>query len=463
MLEIQVQPGFILAFIFIAFDVGLLAVVDFILARSLSELYYRQIYKGAPIDIKSADIPGVTNFLVGRQFSLPNVMAIFIKLAFLGCTFYIDYSLTSEHRGVLKTTHGTFEFDPSENEWGGRYYRSVERRRSELSNCRKVNKTGESITFYYLAFDLDNNNGLVDEVPKTPVKSTIGIKDRSVTCLSHENVRNPIPAVQIVGCSRVQTRSCWNTTVAHRGATLEISPSFETWTLGLRKLTYRRTIFNSEKVKSIWPEYGNGTMTCYEGYVHTSRFGITPYTICLVFASIEHRGTLVEVWHYDTGRKQLSRFHPGPIFAGSVKFGPSSYSLITKSALNNFNWEALSSNIIADTAVYKRRKFEFVSKQETVTFTVIPTASLVIGSVMIAVVVLSIIVFNFVLPRETRPQLNSINGLSSIAREEYQPTGCSLVSGPPVSIGKGQIDGEELPVVHVITIEWERTYHPTKT
>lgn len=45
------------------------------------------------------------------------------------------------------------------------------------------------------------------------------------------------------------------------------------------------------------------------------------------------------------------------------------------------------------------------------------------------------VVAAFTVDGDNRPQLNAIDGLSSIAREELQPSGRSYVSGENVSLG----------------------------
>ena len=128
------DAGFVSAFYFVFLDLILLTNLDVAISHILCHLYYRRIFRtGSPLYVRSVDIPGVTNFIVGRPLSLVNITFLCIKLLFLCLVFFLDRNILADPiRNLPQSSRllSTFDFDASESAWGDGTgpYRIVHRR-----------------------------------------------------------------------------------------------------------------------------------------------------------------------------------------------------------------------------------------------------------------------------------------------------------------------------------------------
>lgn len=202
-IKINLAAGYISAFYLVVFDLFLLTLIDTVFARVVCHLYYRRINAGIPILIQSADIPGVTTYLIGRFNSRTNVTILLMKLILLGCIFYIDLGITkfTPTSNIFRT--GTFVFNASDSAWLNGQYRSVQRRSENVRQCRI--QDGEVTQFYNIAFDLSYGVILDDEMFPNISVPFHEVDDTTIECLSPDFItaRYISPGISVIGCSQL--------------------------------------------------------------------------------------------------------------------------------------------------------------------------------------------------------------------------------------------------------------------
>ena len=133
-----VQPGVISAILFIFLDIFTVGVLDIVLARVVCLVYYRRIQEGTPISVKSADIPGLSNYLLGKWLSWINLFAIFTKLALLGVVLAANISIGSKEATTdFQTRDATFVLAPSDEHIDQGLVYTVRRRFESSKSCFK--------------------------------------------------------------------------------------------------------------------------------------------------------------------------------------------------------------------------------------------------------------------------------------------------------------------------------------
>lgn len=461
--ELDVDPGVVSTVYFIVLEIFMLAIVDVVLIHIVSWMYYKRIHNGIPLEVRSAEIPGIATSLVGRFVSPPNIFAYLIKFALLACVFIVDLNINStinRSRTVLKLT-AKFVFDPSDDAWNDDVFkRIVERRFIDSSDCHIIDKQNNNITFYAIAFNLENNETIDDEI--VPVGSEVRFKRidaSSVQCLAEDRVSPPDPShivAQVIGCSQLVPSTCTNESVIERSADLRANPADQTIGLmlqGTSPISYRVEQYDNE-AKQIWPSYPNPRLIClqtYAGIKNTKKL----FESCVVTAQFSNDTTLIERWDYDRPEgnlKQgnLKRKYPGPFFKGRVEFGRNRILSYLEQFAVSHNWASFSSQVVADSTVYQLLSEKGTDQPEIVrlgrnkilttvpVFTVVLTVFLVMaaGAARLAVV--------FSIGKDLRPQLNTINGLSSVGREENEPTGRSMQAGHGMVIGLTKRNGHSV-------------------
>lgn len=448
-IKLDISPGSVSAIYFIIFDIFIIAVVDVVLIHIVSALYYRRIHRGIPLEVRSAEIHGVATSLVGNTFSPPNIFAYLVKFALLALVLVIDSNINSESdRSRTSTTRSsTFVYDASDEAWGRGLNRVVERRWEALRQCYTMNDDKNSLTYYPIVFDLLNMDAIDSEI-KPDGEPSIPIDESSIQCMATDFVVNsPVPPLaRIVGCSQLEDTICFNETAISRAVELERSLT-EAETVEIDEGTTRVSFSTQnydELVSTIWPEYeGDSTLTCLRTY-----FGIGPdriiFTACLLIVHLEGDRTLFERWEYNDSEKILTRRFPGPIMNGSIEMGVYQRTLVLHNVLVDLNWQSFSGQLIADGVVYKPATTSFVKLGESKLVTTIPVFSVVLTVVLIIAAAASRIIVTCTIGRDEKPHLNTIDGLSSVAREEHEPTGRSRIAGRHMLIGLSKRDGRSV-------------------
>lgn len=108
-------------------------------------------------------------------------------------------------------------------------------------------------------------------------------------------------------------------------------------------------------------------------------------------------------------------------------------------------WASFSTQVVTEGAIYRplpnSTEVTIVGAPET--RTAIPIYVIVIISVLLLITIVARIATNLTIEKDERPRLNTINGLSSIAREESELIGASLVQGRTMSVGIMKLEGSE--------------------
>lgn len=450
MIQIPIQPGYVAAIFFIAIDVVSISLVDGVLSRVANAAYYLQIYRGKPIQERSVDLPGITTYLIHRFLAPLNIAILLLKLAIIGVVFFINLNIDSDiiREANCTTRSSTFNFDPSESNLG-EADRNVSRRPDFVSTCRDFDPaTTNTIHYYKIAF----------ETFYSPVTSELtgellynyDINDTSIQCLSSDLVTNSKPhlSVTVLGCSDLigsfdtQNKCTCSQSVERPFASEEVFTVSEEEKnidfkggLSVVELEYFRLA--NESVKLLWPEYHPAVAHCILLQMGIQDDAGRPsYRTCMIVRQRPHQ-TLVELWKLEFTSDSTGKFIrncPGPVFNGSWNVSVLSgiFSMIRHT---DASWDVLSKEIVGASARYEERGSEFCAYEEGRVITIVPSSAVIVGGVLLGVSFIALIIVNIIFYKDDRPRVNTIDGISSILREEAAPTNRSLSNGAPVLLG----------------------------
>lgn len=453
MFTIDIPSGYVLAVFFVVFDVICLAITDVLLTRFVCALYYRDIHAGNVIDVHSLDIPGIVNYLVGKWFSFANLVTLFIKITLITFVFFINFKVNSTDGFEYKMERrkATYDFVPTDAEWGSGNVRAVARR-AEFTrlSCREFD--GDKVTFYRSVFNLTDDLVLLDEtnVPNA-TNGIYPVNDDSFLCVSPRHVRdsNADPILFVKGCSSLGTTTCANSTEYRRTVTsvrpiksLQFPISAGTGVMG-----YGAEWYNNTDIARVFPEYVNPSLFCLQ-----QCFGIQNrccrtredtncrkiITPCLIVAEDREKNeTLFERWLLENEMGSslvLVRTHPGPIIAGVYNFGVNRKSVALLDVQTSVNWWEYAGVLLTDSFVYRYAPRVYERKEPTRP-TFIPLESIVLGALMLCILIFGAVGIGMTIGTDERPRFNTVNGLSSILREEHSSTGNSYREGASVLLG----------------------------
>lgn len=471
-LSLAIDNGLVSAFYFIFLDIILLTCLDGALSRLLSHYYYRQIFEGDALWLRSADIPGVTSFIVGRRFSPVNLAALATKAFFIGIVFLLDLNIFAEPSNPSVRLLSTFDLDSPmipKNETAI-FYNQVYRPWERTVSCYRLPRTttpvNNSIAFYHVGFNLTNGNEfLQDDVQPVPASQlrVVYVNHTTMTCLSPNNVRHPKPLISVLGCSSLgrDTGSSCNTpanvvrTARFMRSRNKGNP--EPYVVSLPNYitpdnyTFAVGQFNAQDVNTTFPEYvgqnKQTTLFCFRnGYGGTTmKHSARRSKRWCLLKVIENGTTLFERWDYAWQDETLRRLFAGPIFDAVLDIQLNRLLYYGQDVHPNSNWLDLSKKVLYHSMVYKFEDRTVRLLNGGSTRTVIPTFSVVLVAVFTVVIcVLQITVRKFVVSHH--PRLNNIDGISSIGREECKPSGKSLVKGSTMILGFSKIEGS---VIHL--------------
>lgn len=393
----------------------------------------------------------------------------------------------------------TYDFDPSESTWPLRppLYRRVERQWLQARHCRtSPDKTsGEyNFTFFPLAYNLSEGGVIDDEVVpllggvETAIFQNIThIDTHTMVCMNPEivNVNHnaqpsdargneflSTPLVHVLGCSDTFTTT--NTSLATETPRCDLKtnvsvsidlPNGDDYYLGMQEIpegtsvvrfAVRRfplPVFESQFPSSYHSDPGTieSTLTCT-----TTHYGPTMPDLPLnrhkraltgcVFIVRRDESTLVEVWEYRGlvgGRDvqpYLQRTYRGPVFKGDIPIGKFQAINLLQMAIRPMDWLETSSVLFAESLVYMALPAPVHVRVEVTTrdryvVSFVPWYAISLILCVFTASCVGLIVVVAKTWKSTLPQLNTINGLSSIAREERVPSERSIVRGGPVDLG----------------------------
>lgn len=481
---LNISPGTVSALYFAVLDLITLTILDFVLSRIVCAAYYRRIHAGQALRIRSVDFPCLgQSYLIAPFLSPANIIATFLKIVFLVCIFLIDLSIDT--RVAIQETKlyrsSTFVFNASDALWDNRDPTvgglPVVRQFEQVRRCLKVSHSDNSVSFYHLAFDLVSGTqakvtrstsryDFYDQTKlyRSPFMYLVPVNTTSVECLSPDFVTTSDVrvAAHVITCSQTLTpTSCKNGTSVRRQAQLRLlSGMRSTQTVQVFQPTgmptsFAMSTFQTHDVQMIFPEYNNSRtqnlqMTCARTHIGSSRsqqlFGIHRYNACLLVAHLKgpltmnNHGvsfhsqsyTIIERWEFDDISETLIREFPGPVFEGYLDVGLVQCTKWLSRVGGVGNWINFASSIVADAMVYQSYNSTFTRRTKRGIVTVIPTTSLMFIIASFTLVTLAYIVVMYKCRHDRRPQLNTIDGLSSIAREENFGSGRSHEQGDGV-------------------------------
>lgn len=440
-LQIAMQPGMVTAIFFLVFDLIMLSVFDVVLERIVCTSYYYHIRRGKPISVTSVNIPGVTTCLVGKFWDRTNVIALLVKLAFLAVVFSVDINTRTTYRPYAVSS--TFDFEPSDASFPDGQLKSVERVKNRAVTCRT--NTPDGVIFYRQAFNLTGNVVLDSELTDE-TGDLILVNKSTLVCLSPDFVADPAPLLEVSGCSPQRTGSCSDPDMRTIVATDDLFPleNNETYWFNVEYNSLTGTRYfafyqpSIELGETVWKDYVIKRLTCM--IIEAGVEPITPRRLCLVVARIEDtNGTLIELWRMErNGTEDIGvRPFPGPILEGDYEIG-TKLSLVV--LWNSFSqrspdWRSFASLFLTEGLIYAASSRTVTEKTSRTVVTEVPWIPLGFAMFSFVLVFIALFIVRRATGSDRKPKINTIDGLSSILREEFNPTGQSWETGRTSVIG----------------------------
>lgn len=447
LIEFDTKPGVIAAAAFLLLDLVLLSVLDKLLELGVNACYYRRMRKGKSVHVRSADVPVLTKFLLDKLYLPPNLVAIVLKAAIIVFIFFVNITINTAEVPVTKSVsrNGTFVMNALRYAGYSTTLDTVQRRNYDLINC--VTSDGDQLTYYRVAYDLENGVFLQSDVGKLGVNTTGQYRslDSSRLCTSPDKVTNGQTFARISGCSPVKAGGCGDGTRKTRYGNLKIASKRPFENLGIR---FTITEFEQSQVEATWPEYENVQLTCLTRNITE----VIPRRCILLSRNGTH--TILELYRHVPRRGRtiptiFATFRPGPVFIGDMPFSHKHCAVVLSKQFNGTkarDWKQLSADFVASSAEYVGLKTSYDVIVSTRTVTVIPVWAAVSTCILVSIGVLCRIFAAILLRRSKLPQLNNVNGLSSIIGREQGGEG----SGHAV-VSLWTEDGIELRVRHSST------------
>lgn len=444
--ELFVQPGVISALLFIFLDIFTVGILDIVLARLVCLAYYRNINEGKPVSVRSADIPGLSNYLLGRSFSFINIVALGTKLALLGVVLAANMSIqTRGTRTDIKSRDATFNFDPTDKNRNVENRFKVRRRLETSKSC--FEEKDDELIYYRLRFNLKDNKNLEgsDITSDEGEIEMYDVDDATVECMSPSQVGNSESMVVVLGCTRKEAGECLTVVARTMKKNVTVDPEIGDTYYG--EITHNYLEFDDGFVKRSWNEWDNPVLTCL-----TTQIGIdagsktSTYSHCLM-VSVQNgeKETIVERWilsplegtnSRDNPYGQFVMEYPGVRFKGKTEFGKLAAAQYLELPFPFTDYRTLSGDLVAQASQYSYdpKRVQVLEKVESpVTVIGYWAVGMVAGSMLL--VILGFIITVILLRNDTRPRFNTINGLSSIVREEHEPSGRSYTAGESALLG----------------------------
>lgn len=204
----DVSPGILSALLFIIMDILVIGLLDVVLTRVVCIVYFRKVNNGQPIVVKSADIPGLTHFLIGSPWSLVNMVAVLCKIALLAIIFVGNIDIGDDtQRPVNDVRDATFVIRPNDAILSDPNKDYAVRRRFERSKFCMNRYQGNAILDYYpIRFNLANRAVLEEDVVFDVSDDNIvryDIDDETVVCMSPNNTMEEMKLQRVLGCTRL--------------------------------------------------------------------------------------------------------------------------------------------------------------------------------------------------------------------------------------------------------------------
>lgn len=442
---LNIRPGLVSAFYFILFDLILITIIDLVLSRIMSYYYYNAVYNGRQVPLKSADIPGITTFLIGDFRNFANIAALTTKLLVLAAVFTVDLSLNSAEAIRTINVHLTtcVRLELSDTFWVSPDGYSVAGTDRASLDCRVFDDNGFGITYHALALNTTANT-TVDGSHRSP--NNISERDRysvdynSIQCLAPGKVaeKNVIQIARVIGCSEVMSTDCTISEPVNfdlrtrRSVRLDANIS----SAYTKNSTYTISISDSLELKGEWRNYKNAELLCMTTKVGRAKDNFLDICKCLITANYTLKngkdGTLVELWVLDTNRirrksmnilkeniNHFRRIFPGPVFEGNLQIGTTQKIELLRRLWfceQQSNWATISGVLVGNAGAYTSKDMDITVMKEKFQQSEIPLFAVIIIGTLVFVTLLLVIFVSFRYGMKDRPALNNISGLAFVTQ-----------------------------------------------
>lgn len=449
----------------IVLDLIAITAYDVILSNVACAFYVRHAKKGKLILAKSADICGITTYLLGNYFSPINIAITLMKVSLLTTILIIDLDIESDVSLKAASVNSKYSFDPSIRLRGDNSYDLADVYIEGIRQCHTYSPNRSTIKMHPTVFFLDEKIREELEKPSNesnfdPESSRVRVNMTSLLCLQPENVEQPEEEFTVVGCSEAFTvKNC-----------LDITPHLINVTLDQRgdriyyiKIpSYPRVRFYDDEITedllNLSPYYKK-SITQYSFCLHLPsnkseeiselEFFSQGKISCLLFLTFSNNNTLIEMWDYSVAERRMLRKFPGAILNRKIVIIPNddSYLILSAILLENHhtkhNWYTFSTYFYGVTTRYSPiDPVEITTKISTNVFASISRASLIMCVIFVSLPLLGLILTKLILPGEEEfQQINTIDGLASVLAETGDSHCKNTRKEPPLMGFRGEPDG----------------------
>lgn len=444
-----VSPGVLSALLFIIMDILIIGLLDVVLTRVVCIVYFRNVNNGQPILVKSADIPGLTHFLIGSPLSLVNMAAVLCKIALLVIIFIGNIDISDDaKKPVNDFRDATFDIRPNDTVLADPSKDYAVRRRFDRSKFCINRYQGSAVLDYYpIRFNLSDGVVLQDDAEidvNDANAKRYDIDDETVICMSPIQTKNEKTLQRVLGCTHLDDLDDLDSSRCKSVVSQNISrPGSFNWVNEPRttgRLVSELYRYSDEDVNTIFEDpYLSFTkrFTCLATKIDDGDSTV-PYEHCLLVAFNETTTndpqTIVERWVVEQfeGQRRFVLPFRGIIFEGIFDLSENAAVNYLENLYIESDYESMSGDLIAVSSIYRSFstgdklfvRYDRKNNSEEAYATISKWVVWLLVSAIVIVLV-ALVVTTILLRFDKRPRFNTINGLSSIVREEYAPSGKS--------------------------------------
>lgn len=446
----NLSPGILSALLFVIMDILIIGLLDVVLTRVVCILYFRNVNNGQPIVVKSADVPGLTHFLIGTPWSLVNMGAILCKISLLAIIFVGNIDIgDNTQRPVSRMRNATFVLRPNDDVLSDPKRDYAVRRRFDRSKfCVNRYNHNATLDYYPIRFNLANGMHLKQDVVFNVTDTNVkryDVDDASVVCMSPTETENEMKLQRVWGCTRIAETD--HPTRCKSVVSHQINKSFDYDALSIEARLNGRLVsqifkYSAENVSTLFSDdYPTleKRLTCFSTNLHDVKQADLRYMHCLLVAFNKTTATsfqtIIERWvlEVDRGERFFVLPYRGVIFDGIFNITEAAAEAYLENLFLESDYESMSGDLIAVSSIYRafttdqqRQFIQYDTRGESqAAFATISKTVVGLLAAATAVIFLAFVVTTLLLRFDKRPRFNTIDGLSSIVREEYAPSGQS--------------------------------------
>lgn len=462
LLTFSFRAGYVNAFYFILLDLVALSLFDIAFAKVASAQYLRRIRKGKALRARSTDIPGVSSYLIGGYLLPINMIILLIKVLLFTaiCLMEVDIEGRVIHNGDGVILNGNYVFNTSVQRDTWDDYEVVEKQLTIARDCVLLNQSANTIEFYNTAFNLTGDQLVTigsTGFTATDYYDAIPIRKDTIQCLSPEFVLDASVrrSLKVVGCSQVMGKTtCTNESVVSVPMVIPSIQDARTmvnislYTLDGTTVYTTAILFGEEdtryrdSIAQLSNDYKDANSVCLFWYTGNDaqiedQTGVLHCLVDVYFATTN--STLVERWDYNFADSQFERSFPGPLFEGNVRVPLNMAAGLLRQYSAN-SWFTISTMLFSIGSYYQPTDIKIDKLSSRVNGSEVKLRSAIGVGVFVLIAIVFRTVLKFTLDNDEWPQLNTVNGMSSVIREEREPSGRSLVTGQPTVLGFAEVE-----------------------